>query len=403
HTFVRSMLDHMTNLIEHATSRSFDAHERADVRETLRDSREVRRELNLAWPPLAPQQFLKELFASPERVYAATPGWTNDIRVLLLREVQAGWTLSDVPLLDEATELIGFDDSADRALAQRKAAEREEEVKYAQEVLRGVDGPGWMPSAEELAGRFAERVDAQSVAESASGDREWSYGHIIVDEAQELSEMMWRLLKRRCPSGSMTVVGDVAQTGSSAGADSWQQMLNPLFGTTWTTYGLSVNYRTPREVMECAVEMLRGANLTITPPESVRSVEDSVRVQRIEAQDMDAVIKAVQGELDVVGAGRVAVVVAPHLKAAVEREVSDLLLHGERTDIEAVAAVLTANEAKGLEFDTVIVVEPADVLEAADRGAHHLYVALTRATQRLLILHSRDLPPGMDSHSLATA
>ncbi|HVQ88001.1 MAG TPA: ATP-binding domain-containing protein [Actinomycetes bacterium] len=405
HTFVRIMLDHMASLIEQATGRSLAAHDRADIRDTLRESADVRRELNLAWPPLDPEGLLRQLFASPERVYAATPGWTNDQRVLLLRAPQAGWTLSDVPLLDEAAELIGFDDTHERARAQLEAAGRAEAVEYAREVLRGVGGvtsemlnADDVLSADDLASRFTERVDARSVADSASGDRAWSYGHIIVDEAQELSAMMWRLLRRRCPSGSMTLVGDVAQTGSSAGANTWDQTLNPIFGRGWTNYELSVNYRTPAEVMECADAMLRGSGVQNSPPVSVRSVVDSVSFVRTEPDDLDAITKSVGLELDRVGGGRLAVVVPVQLKPAVEERVS-ALLNGDRTDIDAAAAVLTATEVKGLEFDSVIVVEPSEILSAPGRGPHHLYVALTRATQRLVVVHGRDLPPGMDSHS----
>ena len=136
--------------------------------------------------------------------------------------------MADVPLLDEAAELLGVDDSA--AKAARRAMERAQrlEAKYAQEVLdiTGIADLG-MVDAETLAAWNRDNGPALSTAERAEADRAWAYGHVIIDEAQELSAMAWRMVLRRNPSRSMTVVGDVAQTGSPAGARSWKSMLDP--------------------------------------------------------------------------------------------------------------------------------------------------------------------------------
>ena len=137
--------------------------------------------------------------------------------------------MADVPLLDEAAELLGVDDSEQRAARRALRREQRLEAKYAAEVLEitGIADLG-MVDAETLASWNRDNGPALTTAERAEADRTWAYGHVIVDEAQELSAMAWRMVLRRIPARSMTVVGDVAQTGSPAGATSWKSMLDPL-------------------------------------------------------------------------------------------------------------------------------------------------------------------------------
>ncbi len=395
-SFVRMMLSSMVDLLEHSKGGDFDQYERNDAEQSLRDSADVRRLLNVAWPPLAATAVLRDLFASPERVYAATPGWTNDERAALLRARDSGWTLSDVPLLDELADLLGEDDAAAEALARIEAQRRAQEVSYAREVLSGVaNAAAGMVTPEMLASRLGETGPSRTVSESAAEDRGWAYGHVIVDEAQELSAMMWRLLKRRCPSGSMTVVGDVAQTGSDAGAPEWASMLDPVFGGRWTRYELTVNYRTPAEIMAVAAGMLAAAGVAAPVPESVRSGGIPPRAVSVVLDDPTSIVTLVAKELGEIGDGRLAVIVPDQL----HREISDAVVahFGDvaAADIDAQIAVLTAVGSKGLEFDAVVVVEPSQILGDSSRGANHLYVALSRATQRLLVLHEAPLPAGM--------
>ena len=138
----------------------------------------------------------------------------------------AAWTVADVPLLDELAELLGEVASSDRAAEAAARAQRAEDLANAQAALRNVDTL-IRPSAEQLAERFAQSDPTMTIAERAESDRTWAYGHLVVDEAQELSPMTWRVLMRRCPSRSMTLVGDVAQVGSAAGASSWGEVLEP--------------------------------------------------------------------------------------------------------------------------------------------------------------------------------
>jgi hypothetical protein len=223
-----------------------------------------------------------------------------------------------------------------------------------------------------LAGRNTEAGPRGSLAEQALADRQWAYGHVIVDEAQELSPMAWRMLLRRCPSRSMTIVGDLNQTGSADGADTWAQVLDPVAAGRWRTARLTVNYRTPKPAMELAAALLPpGAQ----PPVSVR---DSGEAPWYAPATSD-LAGLVRREAELAGDGRVAVI-APPAQAA---RTAALLSVSPGPDLDAPVTVLTPELAKGLEFDSVVVVDPAGIVAASPRGRADLYVALTRTTRRL--------------------
>ena len=142
----------------------------------------------------------------------------------------------------------------------RRAAERRriaEERRYAQEVL-ALTGTAAMVDADTLAARFRDNPAAQTFAERSAADPDATFGHVIVDEAQELSPMMWRLLLRRCPSRSMTIVGDVAQSSSASATRSWAEVLDDVAPDRWRLAELTVNYRTPSEIMAVAGDVLDG-------------------------------------------------------------------------------------------------------------------------------------------------
>lgn len=390
--FVRTMLAHLVDLYANATGHSPDTVDRGDVEITLRESRDVRRELNLAWPPLAAEQVLADLFASPDRVYDATPGWSNDDRVLLLRGRAAGWTTADVALLDEVAELIGVDDEdavADHQRGQQVAAD---ELRHAREVLESMGGPAsQLVSAEALASRFAESGQTFTVAERAFADRTWTYGHVIVDEAQELSPMMWRLLLRRCPTRSFTVVGDMAQATGAAVSASWAEALEPHVGDAWMQYDLTINYRTPARVMERASAMLAAAGFPSLPPTSVREGEAPVAVA---VDSWSSVAQVVVDQQDRLGDGRLAVV-APRAALPDLAVVLAPLLSSPDDDLRARVVLLTGEQVKGLEFDVVVVVDPAGMVAEGRHGHRSLFVALTRPTQRLVLAHRGELPAGL--------
>jgi DNA helicase IV len=351
-------------------------------------SAEVHAAIAALWPPLTPQGLLAD--------YLEDPTHLPEHDAELIRRTGAAtatgiaWTAADVPLLDEAAELLGEDDSAALAAAE---AERARQIAYAQGVLDVSyasrtyefedkhDDESEVLAAHDIidAERMAERqeeADHRSAAERAAADRTWAFGHIIVDEAQELSAMAWRLLMRRSPTRSMTLVGDPAQTGDPAGCDSWQEILAPHVQDRWELARLGVNYRTPAEIMEYAADIRRAQDPAFEPPRSIRST--GVRPwERTMALGEVARLAADETPQE----GRLAVI-AP-------RE-----LHGElaalgagEVDLTRAVVLLDPRQAKGLEFDTVLVVDP-------DRmSANDLYVALTRATQRLGIIRPAAATP----------
>ncbi|HEX5016196.1 MAG TPA: ATP-binding domain-containing protein [Actinomycetes bacterium] len=381
--FVRHLLQHLIDLYANATGQSADTVDRSDVEHKLRDSRDVRRELNLAWPALAAEQVLADLFASPERLFAATPDWTNDERVHLLRERGSGWTSADVPLLDELAELIGEDDAEAAAESQRERQAAADELQRAREVLQSVGGlAAQLVSAQSLAARFVESGPVFTVAERAFADRTWAYGHIIVDEAQELSPMMWRLLLRRCPTRSFTIVGDISQATGPAAAHSWDEALSPHVGARWERRDLTINYRTPAQVMDRAYEMLAATGHDAEPPTSVREGEPP---QTVPVSGSDDVLQIVSSEAGSMGDRRLAVIAPEARLAGLTEALQRLLVSTSGDDLQAPVVLLTPEQAKGLEFDIVVVVDPDGVVAESRHGHRALFVAMTRPTQRLVI------------------
>lgn len=199
--------------------------------------------------------------------------------------------------------------------------------------------------------------------------------------------MAWRMLVRRCPARSMTVVGDLAQTGSAGGADSWAQVLEPLAPRRWRTARLTVNYRTPKPAMALAASLLPAGS---EPPVAVRDSHEAPWVMH--SHDLTDLTDLVGKELDAIGTGRVAVVVPPDVAS----DAAAVLGVRPGPDLDAPVTVLTPEQAKGLEFDSVVVIDPAGIEKASARGRADLYVALTRTTRRLGLVVTTDLPPGLD-------
>jgi DNA helicase IV len=212
---------------------------------------------------------------------------------------------------------------------------------------------------------------------------------VIVDEAQELSAMAWRMVMRRIPTRSMTVVGDVAQRGSAAGARSWAQMLDPYVKGRWREELLTVNYRTPTEIMALAADVLAVVAPDERPPESVR--EEGVAPRAV--QGLAAVPGVVKDELaEMSDGGRLAVIAPGNRIAELARALPDAV-PGDRAEVlDSPVALLTVGQAKGLEFDRVVLADPAGILDQSPAGGHDLYVAITRATHRLTIVYDTPLP-----------
>ncbi len=417
--FVRHMLNALTRQLARRLGTDpydganlLDERDVAELHQELRDSPEVRAAIDGLWPLLTPQRLLSELFASEEALASAAPRLSGAERRRLHRPTAAtapgeepypegGWTPADVPLLDEAAELLGEDDSVARALEERRRRER---IGYAEGVLALMEGSRSydfedeeteillamdLIDAKELAERQQE-IDYRTPAERAAEDRTWAFGHIIVDEAQELSPMAWRLLMRRCPSRSMTIVGDVAQTGDLSGASSWRGILDTHLRGRWRLEELTISYRTPIEIMAIAADVLAEIDPELSPPRAVRATGDPPRHLRVSPESLgDLVLDTVTGEVARVDQGRVGVIVPEgrldEIGKLVTAAVPDATT-GDEPELRARVVVLTVRQAKGLEFDSVIVVDPDGIVAGSPRGHNDLYVALTRATQRLTTL-----------------
>lgn len=362
----------------------------AQLGKAIAASPEVHAAIDELWPQLTPEGFLADFLEEP------TPHLPVEEARIVRRERGAAWTAADVPLLDEAAELLGSDDSAAKAMAE---AERAKQIAYAQGVLDVSyasrtyefedkdDEDSEVLLAHDIidAERMAERqeeADHRSAAERAAADRTWAFGHIIVDEAQELSAMAWRLLMRRCPTRSMTLVGDPAQTAEAGGCGSWETILSPYVDDRWEYTRLGVNYRTPVEIMDVAAEVPRVEYPEFQPPSSVRStgvLPWARRTDDLAAAVADAVADETRDE------GRLAVIAPRELHERLAGKLPGVTA-GEAPDLTRPVVLIDPRQAKGLEFDTVLVVEPGRY------GTSDLYVALTRATQRLGILHAEELP-----------
>lgn len=192
----------------------------------------------------------------------------------------------------------------------------------------------------------------------------------------------------------MTLVGDVAQTGDAAGADSWRGMLEPFVGDRWRAAQLTVNYRTPREIMDLAAEVLERINPGTLPPTSVRESGIKPRQESAAAERLPARLAELAREQDeAVGEGRLAVIVPDDRAAELAQAVAAAVrgaASGEEPDLEQRTVVLTARQSKGLEFDSVILVDPDAIAENGARGLNDLYVALTRATKDLVVLEPEE-------------
>jgi len=371
----------------------------------LRRSRDFRFAMERIWPILSAAELLNDLFGTPALINSAAGSVLKpDEREALHRErrrdlAAVDWSVEDVPLLDEAAELLGVPLGRAQRAARRRAGRRRRGVRFARAVLEGLRLD--MPiDPELLAERYAGEEAVLSVAERARLDRTWEFGHVIVDEAQELSPMAWRVLFRRCPSRSMTVVGDLAQTGASWGPASWAELFDRHAPNRWRRAELTVNYRTPAEIMEVATAVLAAAAPGVVPPRSMREEGVPPWALRTTSEELVGVVAdAVRRELAVIGDGRLAVIAPADDAVRLAKELAaafpEATIGDHNAPLEGLVAVLDVAETKGLEFDGVIVVEPGAIVAQSERGMSDLYVALTRATRRLGVVHTEPLPKEM--------
>ena len=365
----------------------------------IRDSVDARRAINLAWMPTQAPAFLRKLWSRPDLLAqanrkAGAPLSVEDLS-LLYRAQDEPLTISDIPLIDELEELLG---TLDLASAQKRRAEEQrekEERERANEALKATGLGGGIVTADMLMRHTQEAPSLRPLAERARADRSWTYGHIVIDEAQDLSPMAWRCLLRRCPSRSMTVVGDLDQKRGHRRPNSWKQALGPAARAFSEEFVLSISYRTPRALTRIAqAVMAQHGTPVLYPMEAVRDVPDCYQVSHTQKDTLkecvSQVVSTMEERLDREegeGKGRICVIV-PDAQAQ--------LWHADESGASALdqrVSYLTAAGSKGLEFDSVVVVEPGAIL---DQGSGDLFVALTRATHDLHAVTTTQLPRGME-------
>ena len=401
---LRELTEQMTEQLEESSGAG-NSTDRAYLAEDVRSARDVRVALNLCWMPMTPEKLISDLFSKPGQLEAAAPELTDDELDLLRRSADAPWTEADVPLLDEAAELLGeLDASAGRENAMREE-QRKRDLANAESAIANTEGfledsgAHGILSAEDLADHNAVGEQRLTAADRAAVDRTWAFGHIVVDEAQELSAMQWRLLMRRCPLKSFTVVGDIAQTSSAGGATSWQAALDPFVGERWTLEELTVNYRTPAQIAEAAVRMANAAGLVVSAPKAVREGRWAPFIDEVpEGGLIPRLLQALPEDLEALEGGLLAVIAEDHLLGDVRRALTEVYGHRVGSGaggLEQDIVVTSPREAKGLEFDGVVILEPSELLTAAAGKVGDLYVAMTRPTQRLRLIAAKGIPAGI--------
>ena len=334
-----------------ATYRDTDVGPR-DVKDTLRGTPEIREVLDRMWPLLTPAQLLHDLFGSKGLLKLATRGVLDEAEALALFRPRSEsvddvrWTPADVALLDDARDVLG-----------------------------------------PKPGRNGKIDDADEIR---------TYGHIVIDEVQDLTPMQLKMATRRSLNGAMTIVGDLAQATGPLAPSDWQDVLDHLPDRKPSrVIGLSVGYRIPGQIMELANKVMAAATPTLRAPQSVRVGDAApvfVRAQGALGAAVADEVRSLTAEVPNASLG----VIAPdsmiddlseHLTAAGVN-------HGTatRTGLDEGVTLVPVSVVKGLELDAVVVVEPARIVDDHEHGMRSLYVALTRPTQRLSIVHADDLP-----------
>jgi DNA helicase IV len=376
--------------------------EQLDLAQRLRRVPQVMEALDRMWPRLSPHEFLHDLLGARPLLTAAGKGILSASDALRLYRPRSEslesvrWTVADTALIDEARTILGPRRGGARPARNRQARAEEGSAQEGGFWPQGLAASP-MPTTTGL---------------SAGDDDIRSFGHIVVDEVQDLSPMQLRMLARRSLSGSMTVVGDIAQATGPWAPQSWDDVTRHLTSQRAARLvELTVSYRTPSEVVAVAAKVLAVAAPSIAPPRPVRQSGHVPRIVQTSRGGLaDTVASIARQEVEAVAPGRVAVLGPAVMLPELTRALSDAGLDPidprdpAGDGLAAGLVVLPADETNGLEFDSVVVVEPALVASVGDeqsgegppvattRGLRTLYVALTRPTRRLAVVHAEPLP-----------
>ncbi|NWN89106.1 MAG: AAA family ATPase [Micrococcaceae bacterium] len=405
---VRMLYDQMRDIVSPKRQDGLvNKADRSYLRQEIRQSTDVRRLLNMCWMPLSPTGLINELLSKPKYLVDAAPMLSADEIRLLLRAPGHAFTESDVPLIDEAAvavgDLVPQAAEATQSWKQRNLDTAEaalENMHYTLEDI-GVDG---VVTAEMLAAAQEPETTWGSVADRARADRTWTYGHVIVDEAQELTHMQWRMLFRRSPLRSFTIVGDLAQASGTHANTDWGAVLEPFAGANWRLSELTVNYRTPERITDAAANVATRAGRPVTTPKALRQGDFPPQLIRTDAaaQD-DSLLQVVETQLERIPGGLVGVIAtekdSQQLSQLLNSHYPGRVWSGTGRRRNRDIALVTAQQAKGLEYDAVVIVEPQNIVAAAGGAVGDLYVAMTRATQTLTMITTTtadQLPAGLD-------
>ena len=337
------------------------------LRTSLLRNRDLRAALNRAWPLIEPTDLVADLWSVPAYLRLCAPWLSPDDVQKLQREDAQAWTVPDLPLLDAARRRLGDPQAARR---QRRhdaavAAEREHMTRVVDNLIEAADDEYGVGLVTMLRGEdFQDALVNEAALPGTDPDPlACPFAHIVVDEAQELTDAEWQMLLLRCPSRSFTIVGDRAQARHGF-TESWRERLERIGLDRISLAGLTINYRTPEEVMAEAEPVIRAVLPDANVPTSIRST--GVPVVHGSASDLDSIL----GTWLAAHADGIACVIGDPTFQATSRVRS-----------------LTPELSKGLEFDLVILIDP-EAFGTGIEGAVDRYVAMTRATQQLVILTS---------------
>ena len=336
-------------------------------RKSLLQNRELQAALNRAWPLIEAADLVGDLWSVPAYLRLCAPWLSPDDAAKLQREDAQAWTVSDLPLLDAALQRLG-DPHASRRKRRRDAAvaaEREQMARVVDNLIEAADDEYGVGLVTMLRGEdFYDALVNEAALPGIDPDLlAGPFAHIVVDEAQELTDAEWQMLLLRCPSRSFTIVGDRAQARHGF-TESWQERLERIGLNQISLAPLSINYRTPEEVMAEAEPVIRAVLPDANVPTSIRST--GVPVGRGSASDLDLIVDrwlAAHAE------GIACVIGDPTFQP--------------RPRVRSLSPELS----KGLEFDLVVLIDP-ETFGTGIEGAVDRYVAMTRATQQLVILTS---------------
>ena len=323
------------------------------LRDSLRDIAEYRALLVRMWPILTPAELLNDLFGSKALLRSAGESLADDEWPLLYRDRQAlldevQWSDSDIALLDEAMALLG--------------------------------------PRPRKSGRIHEADEVRT------------FGHIVIDEVQDLTPMQLRMVSRRSLNGAMTVVGDLAQATGPFAPDTWDDILRYLPDNRPSkVVGLSVGYRIPAQIMKLAERVMNEAAPGLRAPRSIREGDAEPLIIETKSLVGESVQHAIAMR-DQLEGGNVAIVAADSRCTEIEDELTKRNIEFGRAGSSGLTFDLTVvpvSVVKGLELDGVIVVEPTEIVESELHGMRALYVALTRSTRRLAVVHARPMPTSM--------